>query len=124
MATFRVNQRVKKIANIRREDVIQRPSRPKEIPIGSIGTIIDFNERGPVVLYDDAAFHSDSPSGGWTVRTYMIVPLTDPKADEFIESIKKLSSPTKNPRWKRSKHECEAAPSGGSRGEAETGIQS
>ena len=83
MATFRVGQRVRFAGPYSRH--VNGPG--LRIRVGQAGTIIGkacgVSLRDWFVLYDgeDAAAISD----GWQLR-----PLTDPKADEFIERIKKL----------------------------------
>lgn len=81
MATFRVGQRVKYVSGIL----------PRH-PIGSEGTVVavpaielQSGDGGVSVKFD-----SDHAPGYSHVRSSSVVPLTDPKADAFIESLKKL----------------------------------
>jgi hypothetical protein len=84
MATFKVGQRVKKIAasHLGRETA----------PIGSIGTIVGAPGEcywGYDVVYDNLP-PTEYRLGSYGADHHMLAPLTDPGADAFMERIKKL----------------------------------
>jgi hypothetical protein len=83
MAAFKVGQRVKR-----------KPIRCVEVPPGDEGTIMELNasvlgERAPYhrVLWDKA--------GEWNTAEDCLAPLTDPRAQEFIEDMERFSRVTR-----------------------------
>lgn len=97
MANFKVGQRVKKVAHMAESDCARQLSdypgnRAKAgftVPLGAQGTILGEGYGATYeVMWDGVA-----PPPGWSYMVafaYMIAPLTDSKADAFIESIKRL----------------------------------
>lgn len=78
MATFKVGQRVKYVSGIL-----------PHVPVGTEGTILGFSALGPVDV--DFTPVIAAPLRGTTIAhvfSTSIVPLTDPKADAFIERVK------------------------------------
>lgn len=95
MSAFKVGQRVKYVAHA---SVPPRVTRPGSPPIGTEGAII----RGYRLLRPENAepcygytveFDGFPPyfGPGWSVEPGQIVPLADPKAEEFIASLEKLA---------------------------------
>ncbi len=87
MATFKVGQGVKKVSHR------IGGSGGWGAPIGAEGVIgsapDDPENRGQWgVLWD--GYQSTHDTHEYCVAAYMIAPLTDPKADAFIESLKKM----------------------------------
>jgi hypothetical protein len=99
MATFKVGQRVKKIANRSRLD----PSWDEclDVPMNAEGVVKEVqNMYGEVtVVFDFDGKRSSMPA-------YTLAPLTDPKADEFIESIRKLKPLHEEPKVQRTKQDA------------------
>lgn len=95
MATYKVGQRVKFVAGLKPEHQGPGYEVAHDGLIGDVGTVYDVaSSRLPpdaacAVLFDGS--RSKHLSGAFAVRAYQIVPLTDPKADEFIERIKKIA---------------------------------
>lgn len=84
MATFKVGQRVRKVSSAR-----SASRDPVRVPFGAEGTIRGCLKSGQyAVRYDH--YTSSHPSGLYGEYDYMLVPLTDPKAEEFIERIKRM----------------------------------
>lgn len=80
MSTFKVGQRVKRVAD---PDLIL-PASSTTMPIGREGTVIVGSVPGHVCV---------QPDGGanyWHCYPETLAPLTDPSADAFMERLKKL----------------------------------
>lgn len=94
MATFKVGQRVKLLVN--------KPSGgpwPVQVPAGAVGTVtsplmfvkpVNVNGLAHVYAVQFDGVSSGFRDGHFSCRPHEIVPLTDPKADAFMERIKKL----------------------------------
>lgn len=96
MATFKVGQRVKKIA--KHDGGGKAFQWPIRVPLGALGTVIKglslvepINGLRPELVYTVAfdGIHSGYGLGGYSCAPHTLAPLTDPKADEFIERVKK-----------------------------------
>ena len=89
MATFKVGQRVKKVEDVHPLDV-RGPRASVYVPNGAVGTVTatsaDFGDY--LVRYD--RYPSSHSSGTFAALSYQLAPLTDPRAEQFIESLKKL----------------------------------
>jgi hypothetical protein len=88
MAIYTVGQRVRRVRTGQTGNMAEL----FPIPLGSQGTVrvpvsaASFGNTSFTIVDWDLAFGED-----WSeVRTDTLAPLTDPKADEFIESIKTL----------------------------------
>lgn len=86
MATFKVGQRVKKIAH--------DPERMHRmlVPVGASGVILAASSWHPdawVVDFPGCA-STDPYWVNFHLMSFQIAPLTDPKADAFLESIRKM----------------------------------
>lgn len=81
MATFRVGQRVKRI----REAALNG-----RIPIGCEGAVAAHDGGSWVDVHWDTHVGGAGIGGSWSTPREYVAPLTDPKADEFIERIKKM----------------------------------
>lgn len=81
MANFKVGQRVRKVR--------MNPPRLQVIPLGTEGVIVA--ERDADGEYG-VRWNCDMAGFGFLyASSWMLAPLTDPKADAFIESLKKLA---------------------------------
>jgi hypothetical protein len=78
MAKFKAGDRVKKVA--------PPPDGINDVPMGATGVVI-----GPGVFSGDYYLVDFSPVGldNANMAAYQLAPLTDPKADAFIEQVKK-----------------------------------
>lgn len=88
MATFKVGQRVRIVA-------LHPYTGPRAVAVGMTGTVIAHNPDYPVAggWITEWAVDVDEVSsqmGGFHFRACDLAPLTDPKADAFLESIRKL----------------------------------
>lgn len=85
MAIFRVGDRVRKVNNGHRKAQVL-------VPLGAEGVIVGWDPDGTfewMVEYPDAP----KPPFPWKYHfadSEMLAPLTDPKADAFLESLKRL----------------------------------
>jgi hypothetical protein len=80
MATFKVGQRVKRVVDPMTDPVLLRT----DVPLGSTGVVNGLDRDGDCfVMWDHAGQQR-------LVFASTIAPLTDSKADAFIESLKRL----------------------------------
>lgn len=88
MATFKVGDRVK---------VVSGGDGQERQALGTCGTVIGL--PGPAGLYEVRMDIGLTNRGfDWLWWPHELAPLTDPKADEFIESLKKLKPLHEEPR--------------------------
>lgn len=79
---YKVGDRVKKIAS-NGEGLV-------EIPLGTVGTIAGSGiSRTWKILWDGFPDSQSREGKGWSAYSYQLAPLTDPKADAFLEGIRK-----------------------------------
>lgn len=82
MATFKVGDRVK---------FVRHAHYTNPIPLGTTGTVI---ERLRLTIDDEVSVLVDAAHDGGTRERYakpwQLAPLTDPKADAFLEKMRKL----------------------------------
>jgi hypothetical protein len=83
MATFKVGQRVKRIGGCARAFY---PCAPAEVQ-GTILKAIESPHHDRELLWKVAFDNGNS----WCCVSESLAPLTDPKAEQFIESLKKLA---------------------------------
>ena len=89
MATFRVGQRVKRVGDPMPGDPVGYASNTC-MPLGATGIVTRLSTETTWV-------RNDVTNKEWPCFHHTLAPLTDPKADAFIESIKQMkpySEPT------------------------------
>jgi len=86
MANLKIGMRVKKVANC--------PWR-NDIPLGAQGTIVGISKFAPVpggmdwlLLWDGI---SKNPADVYNAADFMLAPLTDPRAEEFIGDMERFA---------------------------------
>ena len=97
MATFKVGQRVRKVEMQRPEDNggLRYLGSPLA-PIGTEGTVVALRNEACAVDVAWDGYPSRGLASAWRVMLYQLAPLTDPKADAFVESLKKLAREPQN----------------------------
>lgn len=89
MATFKVGQRVKKIRHRLPSEPDYDPRQVYIVPLGHEGTVLGYAADGDVrVTFDN--FQLPSWADCVECRPGQLAPLTDPLADAFVASIKRL----------------------------------
>jgi hypothetical protein len=88
MATFKAGQRVRVVA-IHIPGIDAHLVRPA---VGMVGTVMSIWERrvNVLVTLDSGPLNAEGKPI-WFFASSELAPLTDPKADEFIEGLKKLT---------------------------------
>lgn len=91
MAVFKVGQRVRKVASMHKRDFsLIDPKSPVRVPLGALGTVMRLRDDGAYSVAFDNYKGIAGDTGWFRQMDYCLAPLTDPKADEFIERLKKL----------------------------------